>query len=149
MPAYAVYSEFTAVYSVKGMTENDISSYWLEYGYMRINESLGSYFTTPFSSNNITAKDISIHFAMYGILVRTRNLRDSDELWRELDRRLSNFKTGNSPMILDDGTGLFSDSVKGNPWSNTKDYKPTFDQRPSFDQRVDPDLIQDEYDRDY
>lgn len=149
MPSYADYEAFTAVYSVKGVTQTELDSYWLQYGYLRLNEALGACFTVPFSSNNLTAIDLNVQFSMYGILVRTRNLRDSNELWRELQSRLDDFKSGNAPMTLDDGTSLFSSNTLNEPWSTTKDYNPVFDMRPAIDQRVDIDQLQDEYDRDW
>lgn len=149
MSNYATYVDFTAVYSVKGVSEAQINSAWLPYGTLRVNESLGGCFTTPFSSNNQTARDLSIHYAYLGILLRTRNQEDSEELKNDLILRVTDICCRNMPMILDDGTSIMPD--KGSifeAFSTTVDYKPTFDMRESENQRVDPDFIRDLWDED-
>jgi len=149
MTTYATYAQFTQVYSVKGITEADISSYWLTYGALRVNESLGGVYTTPFSSNNETAKDLSIHFGYLGILYRTRNQTDSEELQKEMERRIKAIVDDNMPMILSDGSNYFADTdTTLDAWSSTQDYKPVFDMRDDICQRVDPDLIDDLNDED-
>lgn len=150
---YATYSDFTACYSLKGVSEAEISSYWLFHGTMRVNERLGAFYTLPFSSNIPTIKDLSIQFAYLGVLVRTRKETDSKELKEELDQRILDITSGGGSLFLDDGStevpkGGSADNA-GTSWSDQMDYKPTFDMRDPLDQRIDPDLIQDLYDTDY
>lgn len=140
--SYANYTDFTLVYSLKGVSEADITSAWLPYGTLRVNEELGGAFTTPFSSNNLTAKDLSIHFAALGVLLRTRNQTDSEELKNDLMRRVMNINSGNMPMMTNSGVAIYPDrTTKAQVWSSTQDFKPVFDMRNPLDQRVDPDLI--------
>src|SRR3990167_6224745 len=116
--AYATFAQFTDVYSVKGVAAAELNSYWLPYGSLRVNESLGGKFTTPFSSNNHTARDLSIHFAYLGLLQRTRNKEDSQEILGEVTRRIKSIVGGNTPMITDSGDILFaSASVSNDAWS--------------------------------
>ena len=82
---YANYTDFTAVYSVRGVSETEINSYWLSYGALRTNEALGGYFTVPFSSNNDTAKDLSIYFAYLGILDRQKSGQVEGQRIRDLN----------------------------------------------------------------
>lgn len=139
---YASFSEFTAVYSIKFVSEAEVNSSFLPYGALRVNESLGKCYTTPFSSNNLTAKDLSIHFAYLGYLLKTRNQDDSKELRDSLTLRVTDICCGNAPMITDNGTGIYPENLSNmEAWSTTQDYKPTFDMRGPLDQRVDPDLI--------
>ena len=146
---YATFSDFTEVYSIKGLSQSEINSSWLPHGALRVNESLGGSFTIPFSSNNHTARDLSIRFAYLGTLNRTRNQTDSDELRNAIDRRITDITCFNHPMILDDGTPLYASKTdKYNPFGSTADYKNTFDMRDAIDQRVDPDLIDDLFNED-
>ena len=138
---YATYSEFTEVYSVKGMTQALINSYWLPYGALRVNECLSNAFTVPFSNNNHTARDLSIQFAYIGMLLRTRNQTDSEELKKDVYERIDKILAGNSPMISDSGEAVYSSNTMFDSWSNNSTYKNTFDMRDAEDQRVDPDLI--------
>ena len=139
---YATYSEFTAVYSIKGVSKSEVESTWIPHGSLRVNEYLGKTFTTPFSSNNQTARDLSIRFGYLGVLLRTRNQEDSEELRTDLLERVAEINSGNSPMILDDGTSIYPENAsKFDAWSTTQDYKNTFDMREIHEQRVDPDLI--------
>ena len=141
MTTYATYSEFTQVYSLQGITEAQINSYWLPHGALRVNEELGGLFTIPFSDNNQSAKDLSIHYAYLGILTRTQKTDDSDELEEQLDKRIQTIIERNA-MVLTDGSRLSVDgSIQHEVWSNTQDFKPVFDMRQDIDQRVDPDLI--------
>lgn len=145
---YATFSEFTQVYSVKGVSEAEISSVWLPHGALRVNEALGGPFATPFSDDNVTARDLSIRFAYLGILVRTHRQDDSAELRDELSRRITDIRRGNTPMITDSGDTLFVSEARNDAWSSTQDFKPTFDMRDAIEQRVDPDLIDDLNNRD-
>lgn len=139
---YATYSEYTAVYSLKGLSVEAVNSTWLPYGALRVNEALGGYFTVPFSTNNQTARDLSIHYARLGQLERTRNQDDSQELLESINSRITMIQCGNAPMITDSGDAFFADaSATADAWSTTQDYKPLFDMRDPLDQRVDPDLI--------
>lgn len=141
---YATYSEFTQVYSLSKISEAEISSAWLPHGALRVNESLGGAFTIPFSSNNYTARDLSIHFAYLGILKRTRNQTDSQELDECLQRRITDITCFNTPMITDSGDALYADKPgKYNVFGSTAEYKNTFDMRDPVFQRVDSDLIRD------
>ena len=108
---YATFSEFTQVYSIRGVSQTEISSTWLPHGALRVNESLGGYFTVPFSDNNQTARDLSIHYGYLGLLNRTRNQTDSTELREYLDRRITDITCYNAPMILDDGTALYASNL--------------------------------------
>jgi len=147
---YATFSEFTQVYSLKGVSQADISSQWIPYGALRVNEALGQCFTTPFSSNNETAKDLSIHFGYLGLLLRTRNQTDSEELRNDLMSRVSMICSGNSPMITSSGETMFPEATTLNDlYSTTQTYKPVFDMRNAECQRVDPDWIDDLNDEDF
>lgn len=149
MTVYATYSEYTQIYSDKGVSESEITSGWLPYGALRVNECLGGYYTTPFSSNNATARDLNIHFAHLGILLRTRKQDDSPELQKSLERRCASLTSSGAPMITDDGVPIFPNANNVfDVYSNTKDYKPVFDLRDPINQRVDPDQLQDEWDED-
>lgn len=146
---YATYSEFTQVYSAKGIDETLINSSWLPHGALRVNEALGGAFTIPFSDNNQTAKDLSIHFAYLGILNRTRNQDDSGELRAYLQQRVTDITCYNHPMITDTGEALYAGKpTTFNVFGSTADYKNTFDMRDAKDQRVDPDLIDDLFNED-
>jgi len=150
---YATPDQFTEVYSLKGITSEDINDTWLPHGALRINEELGGCFITPFSSNNQTATDLSIRFAYLGILERTRNQTDAAEMRISLlgidqdgkGGRIGNIKRGNSPMITTSGDSFFADDGSVNDvWGNHDGYKPVFDMRDPMCQRVDPDRIDDE-----
>ena len=148
---YGTADQFLAVYSagVADITSAEIQNVWTPYGALRVNEQLGRIFTTPFSSNNQTARDLSIKYAYLGILLRTRNQKDSEELNDELKLRIEGIIEGNSPMVLDDGESMFATgSSLTSAWSNTEDYNNTFDMRDAINQRVDPDLIDDLWDQD-
>jgi len=144
--SYASYEQFTQVYSIKGVSEADISSYWLFHGALRTNESLGGFFETPFGSDNHTARDLSIHFAYLGIESRLRTSQPTEiKIKGELNQRLTDIRCGNTPMILDDGASIYADTAKVDAWSSTENYNPTFNMLPAIDQRIDPDLLEDEY----
>ena len=139
---YATYSEWTQVYSVKGVSQAEVNSTWIPYGALRVNEQLGKSFSTPFSSNNQTAKQLSIDYGYLGILLRTRNQTDSEELKNDLESRVADINSGNCPIILDDGSQIYPENnSKFDAFSTTQDYKSTFDMRDVQDQRVDPDYI--------
>ncbi len=141
---YATAEQFEAYYNVEaiGIDADEISGVWLPYGALRVNERLSKSYATPFSSNNFTARDLSIHYAYLGILLRTRNIDDSEELKADLDARIADIIGENGTMINDDGSELAaSQNTLFTVYSSTQDYKPTFDMRDAIDQRVDPDLI--------
>ena len=147
--AYATYSDFTAVYSIKGISQAEVSSVWTFYGSLRVNELLGKVFTTPFSSNNHTARDLSIGFGYLGVLLRTRSQEDSEELRTSLLFRVSEINSGNAPMILDDGSSVFATGNSNfDAYSTTQDFKSVFDMREIINQRVDPDLIDELWNED-
>ncbi len=147
---YAVYSEFTQVYSLKNVDQAEVSSYWLVHGALRVNEQLACAYVVPFSSNNQTAKDLSIHFAALGILKRTRNQTDSQELGDYLKSRITDILSGGCGMITTSGQMVAEtrDNGLNTAWSTNQQYNPTFDMRCPEAQRVDPDLIEDLYNRD-
>lgn len=148
---YGSVDQFLAVYSAETLeiTSSEISTHWMPYGALRVNEKFGGIFTMPFSSNNYSARELSIDFAYLGILLRTRQQDDSKELKKDLDERVKDMLKNNTPMILDDGTAYFADgSTLTSAWSTTQDYKNTFDMRNAINQRVDPDLINDLWDED-
>ena len=139
---YATYSEYTMVYSDKGVDEAHINSQWLPYGALRVNEALGACFTVPFSSNNQSARDLSIHFAHLGLLLRTRNQEDSQELKADLMSRISDICSLGMGMVTDSGDILSPSTTSVNEvWSNTQGYKSVFDMRDAVCQRIDPDYI--------
>lgn len=144
---YATYSDFTQIYNLlPRTTQAEVENHWLPHGALLVNEFLGKCFTIPFSANNETAKDLSVHFAYLGILERTRNQDDSEELRNALMHRVENICKGNAPMITTSGEALFPDvdtANKFDAWSTTQDYKNTFDMRDAIDQRIDPDYIDD------
>jgi len=147
---YATPTEFFNRYDLEvvGVNSAEVNDTWLPYGAVRINEALGKFYTLPFSSNNATANDLNIQFSYLGVLLRTRNIEDSDELEDSLDKRIKALTTGNGGMSLDDGALLSSNSSLSKAWSSTEDYKGTFDMRQAEDQSIDKDLIQDEWDSD-
>lgn len=149
--SYATYSEFIGFYNPKGFSVDDITNNWLPHGSLVVNERLAGSFTIPFSSNNETAKDLSIHFAYLGILNRSRNTTDSDELRTYLDDRIASIVSSGNPMITTSGDAIYSNnpgSPKFTAWSNTENYKNTFDVRCAEDQRIDPDYLDDLWDED-
>lgn len=150
MTTYATFSEFTQVYSINGVSQDEINNVWLPYGARRINEELGAAFTIPFSSNNETAKQLSIEFGYLGILLRTRDQNDSQEMREDLMDRIADIACHGKPMILTDGTGINpSKLTQAQFWSNTQDYKSVFDMRNASEQRVDPDQLNDLWAEDY
>lgn len=144
MEPYATYTQFTSVYSAKGVSEAEINSAWLPYGADRVNEAFGGWYTIPFSSNNHTARRLSIDFAYLGILIRTRNETDSEELSNQLDKRIGYLTSSGAPMLTDSGESIFPNAAQNNVFDvynvNGTD-KPVFDMRDPVYQRVDPDLI--------
>lgn len=147
---YATFSDFSAYYNARGIEESEITNQWLPHGALVINERLGGSFTTPFSSNNETAKDLSIHFAYVGILNKTRNQTDSQELRSYLDERVASLVSSGNPMMTTSGEAIYasSNSPRFNAWSNTENFNNTFDMRCAEDQRIDPDLIDQLFDED-
>lgn len=144
---YATYSDFTAVYSTKGISQAEISSSWLPQGASRLNEELGGYFTTPFSSNNYTARVLNIKYAYLEILTRNRTAqKEATTLENDVGKRIKGFQKNGNPMILDDGNSLFSNTTKFNAYSTTQQYDPTFTVLDAKEQRVDPDLKRDQFD---
>jgi hypothetical protein len=144
MITYASLSDFTAVYSLKGVTETEISSYWLQQGAVRVNEALGGYFTLPFSDNNYSAKDLNIKFTYLEILSRNRSGQTDLNVRQEVEKRVQDIRERNSPMILDDGSTLFANSTKFDAYSTTQNYNPTFNMLDAKYQRVDNNLQRDE-----
>jgi hypothetical protein len=143
---YATVDQFQDYYNVEavGINSSEVYGVWLPYGSLRVNERLSKSYATPFSSNNFTARDLSIHYAYLGILLRTRNIEDSEELKADLDARIADIIGDNGTMINDDGSELAaSENTLFTVYSSTQNYKPTFDMRGAIDQRVDPDLIDD------
>jgi hypothetical protein len=144
MTPYATYAQFTQVYSIKGVSQEEIENYWLQHGSLRVNESLGGYFTTPFSTSNHTARDLSIHFAFLGIQSRARTGQTADiKIKQELEERVTDIREGNTPMIFDNGSAIFASTAKVDAWSSTQDYIPVFNMLDPVEQEVDPDLIED------
>lgn len=142
--AYASYSEFTAVYSVRGITQDDLETYWLSYGTLRTDEALGGYFSTPFSSNNETAKDLSIHQAYLGIQARQRTGQTADiKVKEEIEDRLTSIRCGNTPLILTDGTAMYAQTAKVDAWSTTQEFENTFNQLNPIFQQKDTDQLED------
>lgn len=141
---YATVDEFTAVYSLKGVSSADINDTWLPHGALRVNEELAGAFTVPFSSNNYTAKDLSIHFGYLGLLMRTRKQDDSPELREYLQSRVAAMVSSGTPMMTDSGDAIYaSNNIKNEFWSSRETHKPVFDMRDAEQERVDPDLITD------
>ena len=144
---YATYGQFTAVYSLKGISQEEISSHWLFYGSSRVDESIGDVFSTPFSSNNQTARELCIDFAMVGLLTKTRNQEDSRELREVLKERVAVIRSSGL-MRTDAGSTIRADGGGLTVYANTENFKNTFDFRDALYQRVDPDRIGDDWDRD-
>ena len=141
MTPYATYAQFTAVYSLAGVPQAQVESYWLVMGTAWVNEQLGRYYTVPFSTNNLTARDLCIQHAAFRVRQRTLKAEDSEELGAELRRRVKGLAAGD-PMMLDDDTLLYpSGGGTAAVWSNTMEHKPTFDLREPEAQRVDPDRL--------
>ena len=151
MEPYATVTNFTAVYSLKGISESEINSAWLPYGTQRVNEVLGGWYALPFSSNNITARQLTVDYAYLGVLVRTRKETDSKELKEELKERIASITSSGAPMFTDSAEAIYPDPSVNNVfsvYSSTKDYKPVFDLRDTEFQRVDPDQIREQFDQD-
>lgn len=151
MESYATAANFTAVYSLKGISETEISSAWLPYGTQRVNEVLGGWYTLPFSSNNITARQLTVDYAYLGVLIRTRKETDSKELKNELKERIASITSSGAPMFTDSAESIYPSADVNNVfkvYSSTKDYKPVFDLRDSEYQRPDPDQIREQFDND-
>ena len=146
--AYATVAEFNTRFPNTQIPDADLSGYWLPHGALRVNEALGSCFSIPFGSNNETAKDISLSYAWLGLMVRTRPTADSQEIKREVEKRVADICSGSAPMVLTDGTAIYADSTGDQIYSNTMRYKPTFDVRPALRQHVDPDRLSDLDDKD-
>jgi len=144
MITYASYAQFTAVYSLQGISQTNIESYWLGYGALRVNEELASCFTIPFSSTNHTARDLSIRFAFEGIQNRKQGNPIDLRVDTELTNRLDDIKNANKPMIYDDGSTIFATNYSNTTYSTTDDYYNVFNMLDVIDQHVDPDLIRDE-----
>lgn len=147
MITYATFSDFTAVFSLKGVSQAEISSAWLPQGALRLHEALAGYFTTPFSDNNYTAKDLNIKYAYLEILARNRVQNNDIRVIEDIDKRIEDIRQRNSPMILNDGRPLFAATTKVDAYSTTQDYNPTFTVLDPRAQRVDPELKRDEYDK--
>ena len=143
---YATYSDFTAIYSLNGVSQSEISSSWLPKGALRLHEVLGGYFTTPFSANNYTAKDLNIKFAYLEILSRNRSNQIDLNIRDEVTKRIDDIRLRNSPMILTDGSAIFAKTTRVDAYSTTQNYNPTFTVLNQKEQRLDPDLVRDEYD---
>ncbi len=144
---YATYSEFLFFYPNTKETEANITSAWLPYGAVRVNECLGDLFTAPFSVNNYTAKQLSIDFAYLGLLIRSRPGDDSVELKEALDGRIEKIRN-QGVMIDDDGAKITTPETGLNEiWSNNQPYHPTFSMLENPEQElVDVDRIKDELD---
>ena len=147
--SYATFSEFTAIYSVQGVSQAEISSVWLFKGAEELNRRLGTYFTLPFSSNNTTARFLSIDMAYLGILRRTLKAKDSEELQTWVNAQVKEIADRNTPMITDSGD-LVTPSAGGATgfWSTDQEFKPTFDTREASKQRISLDRQEDLDDRD-
>lgn len=144
---YATYSDFTAVYSIKGVSQSEISSTFLPQGALRLHEALGSYFTTPFSSNNFTARDLNIKYAYLELQTRNRAVQETAaKIEKNVESRKNALIKKSSPMVLDDGTSLFSNTERENAFSTTQNYNPTFNMLDPKMQHVDCDLEQDTFD---
>ena len=147
--SYATFSEFTAVYSISGVSQAEINSVWLFRGAEELNRRLGAYFTLPFSSNNTTARFLSIDMAYLGILRRTLKAKDSDELQAWINAQVKDIADRNTPMITDSGD-LVTPSAGGVTgfWSTDQGFKPTFDTRDAEKQRISIDRQEDLDDQD-
>lgn len=145
---YATFADFTAVNSIKGVTESEINSHWLFQGASHVDEALGDLFTVPFSSNNRTAQQLNIDFARLSILeTGTINQGDSEELRNSLDRRITMIRENGFMMTADSGP-IYATGVQHDIFSTNQDFKPTFDMRDPERQRVDPDLLDEMENRD-
>lgn len=152
MNSYAELSDFTTVYSLKGVSSSEIVNGWLPYGTRRVNESLGGFYTLPFSTNNATARGLTVDYAYLGILVRTRKQEDSIELRNELRYRIASLTSSGAPMLTDSAETIYPSSNVNNVfkvYSSTKDHKPIFDLRDPEYQRADPDQLREEQFEDY
>ena len=138
---YATFSYFTAVYSVKGVEQAEVASFWLPHASRRLDGRLAQAFTVPFSDNNITARDLTVHLAYLGMLHRTRVQDDSGELESKLDRWIAALSSGTEAMITDSGDVLRAHGPANDAWSTTQGEKSVFDMRDAMEQRVDPDQI--------
>mgnify|MGYP001562057953 FL=1 len=147
--AYATYANFTAVYSINGITQTKIEDVYLDGASLRVNELLGAMFVLPFSSNNHTVRDLTVRVAYLMYLEEnTRNQKDSLELRKSIEKRVANIRIGMHPMITDSGDLLYPTAASQQVWSKTQSYKNTFDMREPWEQRIDPDALDNEDSKD-
>lgn len=146
--SYATVPQFTALYSVTGVSSQQLFDSWIPEGSLRVNEALGAFYSVPFSSDNHTARSLAIHYTYLGILERTRNQEDSGEIRKSIEARVTQLTTGGQPMWTDSGDALYPTQARNKAWSNTMNYKPVFDLRDSQEQRRDPDRLTDEVNAD-
>ena len=149
MPAhpYASYANFTAVYSVAGLSQAALEGHYLPSGSRWLDSRLSRAFTVPFSSNNLTARDMNIYSAMLLFLEgRTSKQDDAAELRRMLDGWVESLVEGNGVMSLSDDTTLISDGAQHDVWSTVQNYAPTFNMLDAEEQEVNTDRLDDELD---
>ena len=150
MPAhpYASYANFTAVYSVAGLSQTQLENHYLPAGSRYLDSRLSRAFTVPFSSNNLTARDMNIYSAMLLFLEgRTSKKDDAAEIRLLLDGWIKDLVEGNGTMSLSDDTVLASDGAQHDVWSTGQDYTPVFNVLDAEQQEVDPDLVEAEEDK--
>ena len=144
---YASYEDFTIVNSIQGVSQSAINSHWLFLGSSRVDEALGDIFATPFSSNNQTAKELCIDFAIIGIMTKSKKKEDSEELREGLAERIAMIRESRI-MRTDEGATLRATGEDLTVFSNTERFKPTADFRDPMFQRIDPDRLDDDWNRD-
>jgi hypothetical protein len=145
---YATYANFTAVYSVSGLSQTALENHYLPAGARWLDSKLAKAFTVPFSSNNVTARDMNIYSAMLLFLQgRTSKQDDAAELRAFLDAWISDLTSGNGSMSLADDTVLVPTGAQYQAWSTTRVYQPTLaNMLDAEDQEVDPDRTDAEKD---
>ena len=144
---YASYANFTAVYSVNGLTQAQLENHYLPAGARYLDSRLSRAFTAPFSSNNLTVRDMNIYAAMLLFLEgRTSKQDDANELRGMLDGWVDSLVEGNGTMSLSDDTVLEATGAQHQAWSTSEAYTPTFNMLDPVEQAVDTDRLDAELD---
>ena len=94
---------------------------------------LAAAFGVPFSSTNETAKDLSIDATFLRLAV-FKSKKEREAAVAAFDARIKRLLAGAEAMIVSSSNDFVTPiyASVGDPWSNTKDYQPTFRQTGDF-----------------
>jgi hypothetical protein len=106
-------------------------------------------FSVPFTEGAAPegVNDLCIDEA-YRRLLLGRNSERAKELQEDIERRVKALLSGEAHLVDTDGTVEAATSTRGQVWSETMNYKPTFDMRDAEEQHIDPDRLDAEDDAD-